>query len=79
MIAVTAIVIFAAGLYAPSEFRVPRGNLETRVFLLLDPVARNLGGNEHRLSGQRSFQSLRRTGACHLCRRSVGFLSVAVP
>jgi multicomponent Na+:H+ antiporter subunit D len=30
MIAVTAIVIFAAGLYAPPEFRVPRGNLETR-------------------------------------------------
>ena len=30
MIALTAIVIFAAGLYAPPEFRVPPGNLETR-------------------------------------------------
>ena len=30
MIAVTAIVIFAVGLYAPSEFRVPCGKPETR-------------------------------------------------
>ena len=30
MIAVTAIVIFAVGLYAPVEFRVPRGKPETR-------------------------------------------------
>ena len=30
MISVTAIIMFAVGLYAPSEFRVRRGNTETR-------------------------------------------------
>ncbi len=73
MLVTAALVISAAGFFAPGQFRNAAGNDRSAGAVgVLDTASGDLAGIEYRLPRRRSVQSLCRAGASDLRRRATG-------